>query len=150
MEQSIQQKKKRAGNITIAIDNPFYENVRVSSQASANSSSLMMKRMKKRDPPKFAGLAIPPSKSALTRRMKFKEDEKVTDIRKESPLQNKENLKPNESISGIIQTSNYNMKTPNAADHDDTSPERSPFFDAILSGKKMNISNFNFNSRYYE
>ena len=79
--------------------------------------------------------------------MKFKEDEddkaaaKLI-LRKSSPLEDKENIKPETSISNIY------PKTPNGPDRPDSSAEKSPFFDAILSGRKMEISNFNFNSRY--
>ena len=79
--------------------------------------------------------------------MKFKEDEDSKFhskklVRKESPLEDKENVKPETSISNIY------PKTPTGVVDQSSSPERSPFFDAILSGRKMEISNFNFNSRY--
>ena len=111
MHSSIAQKKARACNKTITIDNPFYDNVKSKSPDGLTDSMKIGKRVRKQ-PPKFAGGEVSPMDQTRIGRMKFKEDEDSKFhskklVRKESPLEDKENVKPDTSISNIY------PKTPN-------------------------------------
>ena len=74
MQSSIVQKKAKACNFTISIDNPFYDNVRGKSPDSLVDSMKIGKRVRKQ-PPKFAGGEVSPMDRPRFGRMKFKEDE---------------------------------------------------------------------------
>ena len=151
MKESLKQKKKKAGDITILVDNPFYDQVRGSTPLDSSDPSAL--HGKRRPPPRFAGNNLEKlgKGPGITRRMKFKADDEdgaKLVLSKGSAFQNKENIKPDDSVNDFFvvgknttsilkNQSNEDVRTPVVEKSPHSSRQRSPFFEAILTKKNM-------------